>query len=42
MFSEVYSKMVPEVFHKKGALKNFAKLIGKRLCQSFFFNKVGG
>ena len=25
---------------KKGVLKNFAKLTGKHLCQSFFFNKV--
>ena len=29
-----------KVFCKKGALKNFAKLIGKHLCQSLFFNKV--
>ena len=29
-----------EVFCKKGVLKNFAKLTGKYLCQSFFFNKV--
>ena len=25
-----------------GDLKNFAKLIGKHLCQSLFFNKVAG
>ena len=25
---------------KKGVLKNFAKLTGKHLCQSLFFNKV--
>ena len=24
----------------KGVLKNFAKLTGKRLCQSLFFNKT--
>ena len=29
-----------EVFCKKGVLRNFAKLIGKHLCQSLFFNKV--
>ena len=29
-----------EVFCKKGVLKNFAKLTGKHLCQSLFFNKV--
>ena len=27
---------------KKGALRNFAKLTGKDLCQSLFFNKVAG
>ena len=32
----------PEVFCKKGALRNFAKFTGIHLCQSFFFNKVAG
>ena len=27
---------------KKGALRNFIKLIGKHLCHSLFFNKVAG
>ena len=27
---------------KKGVLRNFAKLTGKHLCQSLFFNKVAG
>ena len=27
---------------KKGALRNFAKLTGKDLCQSLLFNKVAG
>ena len=27
---------------KKGVLKNFAKLTGKHLCQSLFFNKIAG
>ena len=27
------------VFYKKGLLKNFAKFIGRQLCQSLFFNK---
>ena len=31
----------PEVFCKKGVLKNFRKLIRKHLCQSLF-NKVAG
>ena len=30
----------PEVFCKKGVLRNFAKFMGKHLCQSLFFNKV--
>ena len=30
----------PEVFCKKGVLRNFAKFIGKHMCQSLFFNKV--
>ena len=30
----------PELFCKKGVLKNFAKFAGKDLCQSLFFNKV--
>ena len=32
----------PEVFCKKGVLKNFAKFTGKHLCQNLFFNKVAG
>ena len=32
----------PEVFHKKGVLRNFTKFTGKHLCQSLFFNKVAG
>ena len=32
----------PEVFCKKGVLRNFAKLTGKHLCQNLFFNKVAG
>ena len=31
-----------DVFYKKGALKNFAKLTGKHLWQSLFFIKVAG
>ena len=36
----VYRSSCPEVFCKTGVLKNFAEFIGKRLCQSLFFNKV--
>ena len=28
-----------ELFWKKGVVRNFAKFIGKHLCQSLFFNK---
>ena len=30
------------MFCKKGVLRNFTKLTGKHLCQSFFFDKVAG
>ena len=30
----------PEMFCKKGVLKNFAKFTGKHLSQSLFFHKV--
>ena len=30
------------VFCKKGVLRSFAKVAGKYLCQSLFFNKVAG
>ena len=32
-----YRSSHPEVFCKKGVLRNFAKFTGKHLCQSFFF-----
>ena len=35
-------KQSPEVFCEKGILRNFAKLTGKHLCQSLFFNKAAG
>ena len=31
-----------EVFFKKAVLKNFAKFLGKYLCQSLFSNKAAG
>ena len=37
-----YRSSRPEVFCKKGVLRNFTKFTGKRLCQSLFFNKVAG
>ena len=33
-------KQPPEVFYKKGVLRNFTKFTGKHLCQSLSFNKV--
>ena len=32
----------PEVFYRKGVLRNFVKFTGKQLCHSPFFNKVAG
>ena len=32
----------PQVFCKKGVLRNFTTFTGKHLCQSLFFNKVAG
>ena len=40
--SVYYRSSRPEVFCKKGVLRNFAKFTGKRLCQSVFFDKVTG
>ena len=40
--SVIFHKKPPEVFYKKGALKNFAKFFGKHPCQSLFLNKVAG
>ena len=42
---EVYTtdrSIRPEVFCKKGVLRNFTKLTGKDLCQSLFLNKAAG
>ena len=41
-FPPFYRSTRPEVFCKKGVLKNFSKFTGKHLCQSLFFNKVAG
>ena len=38
----IYRSSRPEVFCKKGVLRNFAKFTGKHLCQSLFFIKVAG
>ena len=32
----------PDVFCKKGVLRNFSKFTGKHPCQTLFFNKVAG
>ena len=32
----------PEVFCKKGVLRDFAKFTGMHLCQGLIFNKVAG
>ena len=36
----IFRSGVPDVFCKKGVLRNFAKFMGKHLCQSLYFNKV--
>ena len=36
----IYRSSRPEVFCKKGVLRNFVKFAGKHLCQSLSFNKV--
>ena len=40
MIIKYIQRQPPEVFCKKGVLKNFTKFTGKHLCQSLFFNKV--
>ena len=40
--SKYFRNNRPEVFCKKGVLRNFAKFTGKHLCQSLFFDKVAG
>ena len=37
-----FQKQPPEVFYKKGVLRNFTKFTGKHLCQRLFFNEVYG
>ena len=37
-----YRNSHPEVFSKKGVLKNLTKFIRKHLCHSILFNKVAG
>ena len=41
-FSFILKKESPDVFYKKGVLKNFSKLSRKRLCWILIFSKVEG
>ena len=41
-FDYINRSSCPEVFCKKGVLRNFAKLTRKHLCQSLLFNTVAG
>ena len=41
-FCQLHLILSRSVFCKKGILRNFAKLTGKHLCQSLFFNRVAG
>ena len=38
----IFRSSRPDVFCEKGVLRNFTKFTAKHLCQSLFFNKVGG
>ena len=40
--NQILQKQTPEVFYKKGVVRNFTKFTRKHLCQSLFFNKVAG
>ena len=41
MFNDfIQQKQAPDVFCKKGILRNFTKFTEKHLCQSLLFNKV--
>ena len=42
VWNQFHRSSRPEVFCKKGVLRNFAKFTRKRLCQSHVFNKVTG
>ena len=42
MFLVNFRSSRPEVFCKRGVLKNFSKFTGKHLCQSLFLDKVAG
>ena len=42
IFFKTYRGSRPEVFSKKGVLRNFTKFTGKHLCQNLFFNKFAG
>ena len=42
ILSATFRSNRPEVFCKKGVLRNLTKFPGKHLCQSLFFNKVAG
>ena len=40
-FSNINRNNLPDVFCKKGFLRNLAKFTGKHMCTSLFFNKKG-
>ena len=42
IYATVNWSSFPEVFCKKGILRNCTRFTGKDLCQSIFFNKVAG
>ena len=42
VFSVCHRGSRPEMFCKKGVLRNFTKFTGKHMCQSLFFKKLAG
>ena len=40
--SRIFKSSRPEMFCKKGILRNSTEFTGKHLCRSLFFNKVEG
>ena len=41
-YLKIYRSSLPKALCKKSVFRNFAKFIGKHLCQRLFLNKVAG
>ena len=42
MLANFYRNSRPEVYCRKGVLRNFAKFTGKHMCQIIFFSEAAG